>query len=736
MSDSPSKRGWKVASKPKRSGRKAAPPAPRKTIAALRTKDETSLQCIRRVSQAGTLLEPMAFYTAILTLAFDEKEEVLGLQSTLAYQQRDKRWIREMRLNCRCDFPDHWIDQHLPSTDGSRLSRPKRQEVTSTWTPATGMCKDVRLQTDPSLSVVRADAMDGSQKPEETGSADDDLDLTVDVPAHLEEPMDFTSSVSPCHPHHESGVAVDEVKKRTAPKAPEDQPPPKVRRPISPVRPPVATSASDQQAKTVPPYCPLSRCQSRDRRIKRHAVSKHLPAVFADVGSNIPGQIEALRWLVRRVYGRKTTLQTVVDKVNQSGRIPEGSFLEPCHQDVYGQACRVLELNAPREFSLHPVNSPAVLLFWRCLMTILDSCSRSLRRDFYHYRVARPTVELPDKDGREESRVVEELRVAEVSATVQGPEQSEEIEEEEFTGLEEFVVVDEASSDDEEPQSRTEQGKLEVYDSHFHLDRTSRQIWGKSSGHTVEELLSYSFSSSVIEQPSVPAAVVGGVIIYSEPNNYPPVDFTLEGPWKVAVGVHPKHCETLTVDQKLHLQRLLQHPKVVALGEFGLDRTIPIAKCRRQTEVFAKLLKMARPTQPIVLHLRGVKGDVHGTDIYRAALTMVEDVCSKEQLIHLHCFMGEADVVRAWLRRFPNTYFGVTAAVHSFDRMQLEALEAIPRDRLLLETDSPYFPLRKAKVSTPAYLGDTASLVASQLDSLTKDIAEHTTRNAVALYGL
>ena len=66
-------------------------------------------------------------------------------------------------------------------------------------------------------------------------------------------------------------------------------------------------------------------------------------------------------------------------------------------------------------------------------------------------------------------------------------------------------------------------------------------------------------------------------------------------------------------------------------------------------------------------------------------------------------------MVRTRLRKFPNTYFGVTAAVGAFDQEQLEGLQAIPLNKLLLETDAPYFPIGGAMVSTPAYLGEVAA---------------------------
>ena len=145
---------------------------------------------------------------------------------------------------------------------------------------------------------------------------------------------------------------------------------------------------------------------------------------------------------------------------------------------------------------------------------------------------------------------------------------------------------------------------------------------------------------------------------------------SLKGPWKVAVCVHPKHFQTLTIERHMRLQQLLGHPKVVALGEIGMDLTIPMAKWSRQDEVFKRMLQIAKIDQPLVIHLRGTKGDESGIDIHGRCLMMMEVVCNRQQKIHVHCFKGSVEVVKAWLRKFPNVYFGVTAAVRCFDRDQ------------------------------------------------------------------
>ena len=114
---------------------------------------------------------------------------------------------------------------------------------------------------------------------------------------------------------------------------------------------------------------------------------------------------------------------------------------------------------------------------------------------------------------------------------------------------------------------------------------------------------------------------------------------------------------------------------------------------------------------------------------------LMEDVCDPLQKIHVHCLMGRSDVVKTWLRKFPNTYFGVTAAVRAFDQKQLEGLQAIPLNKLLLETDAPYFPLGGAMVSTPAYLGEVAAYLSVHLNMRPPELMRTTVRNARKLYG-
>ena len=80
-----------------------------------------------------------------------------------------------------------------------------------------------------------------------------------------------------------------------------------------------------------------------------------------------------MRWLVHMAYGQQASLWDAVHRVNQSGLIPENATLNPVLFKVFLEACKLLQILEPIQFTLRPINSPSVLLFWRCVMVILES---------------------------------------------------------------------------------------------------------------------------------------------------------------------------------------------------------------------------------------------------------------------------------------------------------------------------------------------------------------------------
>jgi hypothetical protein len=119
------------------------------------------------------------------------------------------------------------------------------------------------------------------------------------------------------------------------------------------------------------------------------------------------------------------------------------------------------------------------------------------------------------------------------------------------------------------PEDHRSMGEVYVvFDSHFHLDRTSKRLLGNLS------LTMETWTDESMERPSkVPVNLIGGTLIYCDPESFP-TSVPIDDKWKVAIGVHPKKVHSL---RKQHYQQfisLVQPRRVAAVAEIGLDRTV------------------------------------------------------------------------------------------------------------------------------------------------------------------
>ena len=104
------------------------------------------------------------------------------------------------------------------------------------------------------------------------------------------------------------------------------------------------------------------------------------------------------------------------------------------------------------------------------------------------------------------------------------------------------------------------------------------------------------------------------------------------------------------------------------------------------------------------------------------------------QPMHLHCFTGNKYVVERWLEVFPRTFFGFTNLAGRFDENQIAALCSLEESRLLLESDSPNFPIRRSEVSSPSQLWAAAEVVATHNHLTPERMLEITLANGQYLY--
>ncbi|XP_033616226.1 putative deoxyribonuclease TATDN2 [Fukomys damarensis] len=164
-----------------------------------------------------------------------------------------------------------------------------------------------------------------------------------------------------------------------------------------------------------------------------------------------------------------------------------------------------------------------------------------------------------------------------------------------------------------------------------------------------------------------------------------------------AFGCHPHFARYYDDYQERNVLQALRHPKAVAYGEIGLDYsykcTTPIPE---QFEVFERQLELAVSLNlPLLIHCRDADKDL---------LRILKKAVPPDYKIHRHCFTGSYSVIEPLLKHFPNLYVGFTAILTYNSAWQAkEALKKIPLERILVETDAPYFLPRQFPRSVCRY---------------------------------
>lgn len=148
-----------------------------------------------------------------------------------------------------------------------------------------------------------------------------------------------------------------------------------------------------------------------------------------------------------------------------------------------------------------------------------------------------------------------------------------------------------------------------------------------------------------------------------------------------AVGVHPSEIGELNEENFARLRTLCDHKKVVAVGETGLDYHYPEPDKDLQKKWFERQLLLARETGlPVIIHSREAAKDT---------LDMMQALDAGEIGGVVHCFSYGKEMAREYLNM--GFYFGIGGVITFPNAKKLkEAVEYIPMDRILLETDSPY----------------------------------------------
>lgn len=195
-----------------------------------------------------------------------------------------------------------------------------------------------------------------------------------------------------------------------------------------------------------------------------------------------------------------------------------------------------------------------------------------------------------------------------------------------------------------------------------------------------------------------------------------------------SVGTHPHHAqEEPDIDAKT-LIALAKHPKIVAIGEAGLDYHYDTSPRDAQAKSFRQHIAAARETGlPLVIHSRQCDADM--------AAILSEETGKGAFTAVLHCFTGGRDLAFTAIEL--GHYVSFTGILTFKNSEALRAIAAdLPADRILVETDSPYLapvPYR-GKRCEPAYVLETAKVLAETRGVSLDEIARQTTENFFHLF--
>ena len=232
-----------------------------------------------------------------------------------------------------------------------------------------------------------------------------------------------------------------------------------------------------------------------------------------------------------------------------------------------------------------------------------------------------------------------------------------------------------------------------------------------------------------------------------------------EGVW-ATIGLHPGHvhdhhfvdeneeAESPTSPEhefdEERYETLVNHPKVVAIGEFGLDYSrvpdgmdVEIFKANQQSVARQQLQFATKHNKPVVIHCRGgATADVTGAhDDMRALITEEIARGGIERRGVIHCFTGTADDAAKYAEL--GFLISITGIV-TFGKSVAVAVKEIPLEQMMIETDCPYLspaPLR-GKRNEPVNVILVAQAIADVKGISLAEVARVTTANAVRLFGL
>jgi len=193
------------------------------------------------------------------------------------------------------------------------------------------------------------------------------------------------------------------------------------------------------------------------------------------------------------------------------------------------------------------------------------------------------------------------------------------------------------------------------------------------------------------------------------------------------VALHPSDAKDWDENSYDTLKQYAQHPKIIAIGETGLDYYWDKTFIDLQKHVFKEHIRLAKEVnKPLIIHSREASADI---------LAILKETNAKEIGGVMHCFSGSAEFALECIKEGFYIALGGPVTFKNAKKPK-EVAQAVPLDKLLLETDSPYLAPQqfRGKLNAPSKVVYVAEEIASLRNISVEQVAEATYQNSIRLF--
>ncbi len=250
---------------------------------------------------------------------------------------------------------------------------------------------------------------------------------------------------------------------------------------------------------------------------------------------------------------------------------------------------------------------------------------------------------------------------------------------------------------------------MTLYDTHFHLDDTDD-------------------ANAIISRARNNGVSLMNLISTDLENTKRNISLAEQYDIFTTAGVHPLYISSFEGDYQPFIE-LSNHPKVVGIGEIGLDFYYhkEIEHQKKQIEIFTNFLKISKEThKPAIIHCR---------DAFDECLQFINEILAGKIPFIIHCYTGDFSFAKKFVDSGGYISFSGIVTFNNASTLR-ESLKAVPLDRILLETDSPYLaPVpHRGKRNEPAFITHVLERVAFELAKPKEDIATISRENGKRIF--